>query len=105
MTTETETISASTTSELNASPSTCAKCIADRYHNLGGNLLGPMVILCPFHAAAPAMYAALQNLAYCGSRISPPPYGHKCQWCGECVARARADARAALALVDGKQEV
>lgn len=30
---------------------------------------------------------ALQNLAYYTARISPPPYGHNCQWCGDCIKR------------------
>lgn len=41
--------------------------------------------------------AALQNVAYHEARISPPPYGHSCRWCGDCVQRAKDEARAALA--------
>jgi hypothetical protein len=40
--------------------------------------------------------AALQNICYMVARISPPPYGHRCQWCSDCVTRAKDDARAAL---------
>jgi len=47
-------------------------------------------------AATPQLIEALQNLAYYEARISPPPYGHNCRWCGDCVQRAKDDARAAL---------
>ena len=48
-------------------------------------------------AAAPDLLEALRNLSYMAARISPPPYGHKCMWCGHCVQRAKDDARLALA--------
>lgn len=54
-------------------------------------------------AAAPALYEALQNLAYYEARISPPPYGHKCRWCGDCVQRAKDEARAALRQARGEE--
>ena len=43
-----------------------------------------------------ALRDALQNLAYLMAQISPPPYGHKCQWCGDCTKRAKDEARAVL---------
>lgn len=39
---------------------------------------------------------ALENLACYAARISPPPYGHACMWCGECVQRVTDEARAAI---------
>lgn len=45
---------------------------------------------------------ALQNLSYYVARISPPPYGHKCMWCEDCVTRAKSEARSALAEIREK---
>jgi len=44
---------------------------------------------------------ALQNLSYYEARISPPPYGHNCRWCGDCVQRAKDEARAAIKKGEG----
>ncbi len=46
---------------------------------------------------------ALQNLMYCEMRISPPPYDHKCMWCGHCIQRAKNDARIAIGEAEGKR--
>jgi hypothetical protein len=49
-----------------------------------------------FRAAVKELREAAQNVAYCMARIGPPPYGHSCMWCGDCVKRAKDDLRAAL---------
>ena len=54
-------------------------------------------------AAAPDLLEALRNFAYCAARISPPPYGHRCMWCGDCVQKAKDDARAAIAKAEGPE--
>jgi hypothetical protein len=45
---------------------------------------------------AVALRDALQNLSYLAAHIYPPPYGHRCMWCGDCTRRAKDEARAAL---------
>lgn len=42
------------------------------------------------------MQTALQNVGYYDYRISPPPYGHNCRWCGDCHKRMHEEYRAAL---------
>lgn len=54
-------------------------------------------------AAAPELYTALQNLAFFAAWISPPPYGHKCQWCEACSRRVKAEARHALKKARGEE--
>lgn len=53
-------------------------------------------------AGAPDLLEALRNLAYLESRISPPPYDHKCRWCADCVKRAKDDARKAIEKAEGR---
>ena len=45
---------------------------------------------------------ALRNFMACHEMTLPTPYGHDCQWCGNCAACSVVEARAAIAILDAE---
>ena len=48
------------------------------------------------------LLSELEGLVHCITRITPPPYGHDCRWCGVCVKTAESRAIAAIDKARGK---
>lgn len=55
---------------------------------------------CPLHQAAPAMLKALEAWQL-HHMVEPNPFGHNCEWCGDCLNKLHALRREALAQARG----